>query len=392
MWRGSFAAVLALGMAAATFAQYVFGVLGSFLIDEFSISRSQLGLLTTSAFVVGALCSPAAGSLVDRLGGRRVFLGSMAVVGLAIVGMAVAPSFALMLVFAGVAGVALCCCNPMTNKLIAAHLRPGERGITMGLKQAGVQIGAFLIGVLVPSLAAAVGWRFALASTIVMPLVAAIAAFSLIERERDLPPQEIGSKTGSLEDIVWWVTAYAVLMGAGVATIGTYLPLYAYEQLGFSVGTAGLVIGAMGAIGIPSRVVWGWVGERYGRFALPLALMGIGSAVATVLVIGAGSERSWLLWPAVVLFGATAVTWNVVGMLAIVAEVDTGAAGLASGYVQTGFYSGFVVSPPLFGYLADRTGEYTRGWACVACVFVLATGLAFVWEASDRRRLRDVAA
>lgn len=382
LWRGSFAAVLAIGMAAATFAQYVFGVLASFLIDDFSISRSQLGFLTTAAFVVGAVTSPPAGKLVDRIGGRRVFLGSMAVVGIATLGMALAPSYPVILAWASVAGIALSCCNPTTNKLIADHLAPGTRGVTMGFKQAGVQIGAFVVGFAIPTLATTFGWRVALASTVVMPLLAAFGGVGLISRDRTSADESEIRRTGDLKGIVWWMTAFAVLMGAGVSTIGTYLPLYAHEQLDFSVGTAGFVVGAIGAIGIASRIVWGWNAERRGHFALPLALMGFGSVLAMVLVIGADSVRSWLLWPAVVLIGGTAVTWNVVGMLAIVAEVDNRAAGLASGYVQTGFYSGFVLSPPLFGYLVDHNDDYTLGWLVVAALFALAMCLALAWHKS----------
>jgi MFS family permease len=385
LWRGSFAAVLAIGMAAATCVQYVFGVLATFLIGDFSISRSQLGLLTTSAFVVGAIASPVAGKLVDRIGGRRVFVGSMGVVALAVLGMALAPTYPVMVAWSGLVGAALSCCNPMTNKLIAAHLARGERGMIMGLKQAGVQIGAFVVGFALPGLATTFGWRTALAATVLLPALATVGALRLIAP--DATPQGIREvrTTGDLHGVVWWMTAYAVLMGIGVSTISTYLPLYAHEQLDFSAGTAGLVVGVTGAIGILSRIVWGWAAERGGRFAFALVLMGIGSVVATVLIAVAESGRSWLLWPAVILIGGTAVTWNVVAMLAIVAEVDTKAAGLASGYVQTGFYSGFVLSPPLFGYLVDRTDDYTLGWVGIAALFAVGTGLAMAWHVSESK-------
>jgi MFS family permease len=114
-------------------------------------------------------------------------------------------------------------------------------------------------------------------------------------------------------------------------------------------------------------------------------MMGIGSVAATLLIMGAEAAGSWMLWVAVVLIGATAVTWNVVGMLAILAEVDGRAAGLASGYVQTGFYLGFVFSPVLFGYLVDRTDEYTLGWLGVAGVFTAATGIALAWYVTRAR-------
>jgi MFS family permease len=378
-------------MAAGTAAQYVFGVLATFLIEEFDLSRSQIGLLTTAAFIVGAIGSPIAGRLVDRIGGRRVFVAAMAVVVVSIVAMASAPTYLVLLLGAAAAGIALCCCNPTTNKLIAESLPPGDRGVIMGFKQAGVQMGAFAIGFVVPTLATAWGWRTALSTTIVLPLAAAGGAIWLVARDPVGSDGHGENRTGDLEPTVWWTSAYAVLMGAGVATIGTYLPLYAHERLGFSVRAAGVVVGVTGVTGIASRIVWGWGAARQGRIALPLAVLGAGSVAAIVLVMAADFAGSWLLWAGALLLGATAGSWNVVGMLAIVAEVDNRAAGLASGYVQTGFYSGFILSPVLFGLIVDRTGEYTLGWAAAVAVFAAATCLALLWR-SRRARNRRAAA
>jgi predicted MFS family arabinose efflux permease len=306
--------------------------------------------------------------------------------------MAAAPNFLLMIVGAGLAGVALGCCNPTTNKLIAGNLPAGERGVIMGFKQAGVQFGAFFVGLVIPTLATAFDWRPALASIIVVPLLVIVATLKLIPPDPASPGELPIRTTGELHGTVWWMMGYAALMGAGVAILGGYLPLYAHERLGYSVQSAGIVVGVIGGIGIVSRIGWGWGAERRGSFAMPLVMMGAGSVAATLLIIGAGAVGSWMLWAAVVLIGATAVTWNVVGMLAIVAEVDGRAAGLASGYVQTGFYSGFVGSPVLFGYAVDRTGEYTIGWLAVAGVFAAATVLALAWHMSRARQTRVTSA
>src|SRR5918996_3072149 len=78
-WRAGFASILAVAMATGTLSQFAFGVLAPFIRDEFEISRFQLGMLTTAMFAVGALGSLPTGRLVDRFGGRRVLVVSMAV-------------------------------------------------------------------------------------------------------------------------------------------------------------------------------------------------------------------------------------------------------------------------------------------------------------------------
>lgn len=373
-------------MAASTFVQFFFGNLAAFLLDEFGVSRSRLGLLTTVAFVVGGLGSLPAGHLVDRLGGRKVLVGLLGLVIVATLGMALSPSFGAMLLGAALAGGALAGCNPTTNKLIADHTEPGERGWIVGIKQAGVQFGAFFTGAILPVTAVALGWRLALAVTIVVPVIALAAALLLIPSDSGSSKHpRPGADRASLSSTVWWMTAYAALMGAGVAAIGAWIPLYAQEGVGMSVNSAGVIAAAIGLIGIVSRVGWGWGTERIGQFSMPLAVMGFGSTFASLLLIAAPGTSSLLLWVAAVIFGATAVTWNAVGMLAIVAEVDSDAAGTASGFVLSGFYAGFVVSPILFGYSVDRTGAYVWGWGGIALVFSAATVVALAWDASRRR-------
>lgn len=376
-------------MAASTFVQFFFGNLAPFLLDEFAVSRSRLGLLTTVAFVVGGLGSLPAGHLVDRVGGRKMFVGMLGLVIVSTLGMALAPSFGAMLFGAALAGGALAACNPTTNKLIAAHTAPGERGWIVGIKQAGVQFGAFFTGALLPATAVALGWRLAMAVTIGVPAAAIASVFLLIPRDSGtLEDPRSGTERMTLTSTVWWMTAYAALMGAGVAAIGAWIPLYAQEGVGLSVNTAGAIAATIGLVGIASRVAWGWGTERIGQFSMPLAVMGLGSAVASLLLIAASGTGPWLLWVAAVLFGATAVTWNAVGMLAIVSEVESDAAGIASGLVLSGFYAGFVVSPILFGYSVDRTGAYTWGWGGISVVFSAATVVALTWDASRRKDSR----
>ncbi|MGH2819930.1 MAG: hypothetical protein ACRDJ5_04675, partial [Actinomycetota bacterium] len=69
-----------------------------------------------------------------------------------------------------------------------------------------------------------------------------------------------------------------------------------------------------------------------------------------------------------------------IGMLALIAEVGGRQAGRAAGYVLGGFYGGFVLTPPLFGYSVDVTGGYGIGWTGIGALFAVATVLAGAWH------------
>lgn len=379
--RARFAGALSGIMAVATFSQISFGILAGYLLEEFAITRSQLGLLTTALFIVGALGSPPAGRFVDMWGGRRVALAAMAIATAGVWAMAAAPSFLLIIVGASLAGLALASGNPTTNSLVAAHISSGERGVTMGVKQAGVQVGGFGIGIVLPWVAEQVGWRWAMASLGLVSILVLIAIVFVIppdERVKEAPG--VARERGPMEASVWWMTAYALLMGAGVAGISAYLPLYSQEEVGLSVGGAGLLVSAMGAVGIASRITLGWVTEHFGHIEVFLLLMAVGSVLGSAMVLLAAPSAPWLLWAAAITFGVSAITWNTVGMIAVLAEVGPEDAGRASGYVQSAFYAGFAASPVVLGYSIDATDDYRIAWLSVTIAFALAAVVAGLWR------------
>jgi predicted MFS family arabinose efflux permease len=293
----------------------------------------------------------------------------------------------LILVGSALSGVALAACNPTTNKLISAYVARSHRGIVTGIKQSGVQMSAFIVGIAIPSLAGAIDWRWALAVTAVAPIATIAAAFVFLPHDpaRASTAGVTGEEREPLGPTVRWMAVYSLLMGAGVAATTTYLPLYANEEVGMSAGAGGFLIAMIGLIGVASRIGWGWGADRLNRVAVPMAIMAIGAFVAMALMLAAPSAGPWVLYVSSVLFGLTAVSWNSIAMLAVIAEVETQDAGRASGYVLMGFYLGFVVSPVLFGHSVDETGSYVLGWGSLALLFLLSLVVTMSWSRAHRR-------
>lgn len=384
--RLAFGAMLALMMGTGTYAGYAFGVLAPDWRDAFGLTRFEIGLLTTAFFLVGGTLSLVAGAAVDRLGARRVMLVAVAASGGALLGMALAPGYAVLLAMAALAGVGLAAGNPVTNKLVAVHIAPGERGLIMGGKQSGVQVGAFVAGAFLAPLAVALGWRTALGGSALLPLAAILLALAIIPPDRrPAPGDRADGRAGPLSHGVYWLAAYAFLMGSGVATINAYLPLYLVERAGASLELAGSVAATIGLVGIGSRIAWGWASERMRHYAIPLLILGLLAVVAVLLVVAVESVGLWLAWPAAALFGASAVTWNAVGNLAVITSSGTARAGRATGILTFGFYIGFVASPVLFGWLVDRGVAYGTAWLLVAGVFAATILVIGAWRRSDAR-------
>ncbi|MEX2374420.1 MAG: MFS transporter, partial [Dehalococcoidia bacterium] len=375
--RGAFATALVLAMGTGTFPGFAFGVLGPSLVTELGLSRVELGLLTTVFFTIGGFGSLSAGRAVDRIGARRIMVAAFAAVAAALVAIAGAPSYPWLLVAAGAAGFSLAAGNPTTNKAVAEHLPPGSRGLTMGAKQAGVQLGAFIAGVLLAPAATMWGWRQALLTSALVPVLGIGLTLLAVPADQSENVRGKREPRTKLPRIVHDLAIYAFLMGAAVAAVNAYLPLYAVERLAMSLPTAGAVAATIGFVGMVSRVLWGWGSERLASYAIPLMVLSFGATVAIGAVLFAPALGAWVLWPAAVVFGATAVTWNSVGMLALLDRVNSADAGRASGIVLFGFYTGFVPSPLVFGAIVDVSDNYDIAWTVVLSVLVLAGALVF---------------
>lgn len=370
-----FALLLALTMGTGTFPGFAFGVLGPDLIAEFGLSRAGLGVLTTAHFAVGGLGSTLAGRATDHLGARRTMLIAFALVAGAQVAMAASGAFGWLLVAAAAAGVSLAAGNPATNKAVSQHLPPGRRGLTMGVKQAGVQLGAVLAGTVAAPLAAGFGWRTALLVSTVVPVAGLVLTPLLVPPDPAPPARSDGHRAAPLPRAIRRLAVYAFLLGAAAGAFNAYLPLYAVERLGTTTTRAGAIAAAVGATGVVSRILWGWLAERLSSYRLPLTGMAFGAVVAVASVLAGPRLGVAAVWFGAILFGATAVTWNAVGMVAVIGEVESDDAGRASGLVLFGFYTGFVPSPVVFGALVDATGSYGASWLLV----MLLLAAAGVW-------------
>lgn len=366
-------------MGVATFIGFVIGVLAPLLVEDLAMSRSELGALTTVLYLVGGFGSPLAGHLADRLGGRRVLIALFVAGAGATASVAFAPSYAWLIVAMAVAGLALAAGNPVTNKLVAAHIPAGEQGVLMGVKQAGVPMGKFLAGVVMPAAALWLGWRPAVLLGLVIPLAGLVSALVLLPADQGAVTSRAERRNRPLNPAVRRLAVYAFLMGTGVAVMNVYLPLYAHDELGMTVTAAGAVASLTGIVGVASRILWGRLTDRMVEVAPTLGAIATSSALAAGLLIAAPWWGSWSVWVAALVFGAATLGWIVVGMVGVVAVTDPRDAGRASGQVLLGFYTGFVSSPMVFGWIVDRTGEYAPGWALVTVAFVGATLLSPWW-------------
>ncbi len=377
--RRGFAGLLLLAMGLSTFTASVIGIIASFLIEDFGLTRRDIGTIVAINVLAGGLASPAAGRFADRIGSTRAVV---VVFALSAAGFA-ATSIASGLVFLALAGIlgglAQSGANPATNKAIATHVAPGSRGVITGVKQSGVQAAIFAGGVVVPVIAERFGWRAALAGAAVVALAAIPVALAMFPADGARGGEPGSAPAGrALPVAVWWLTGYGFLLGASGAA-GVFIPLFAEESLDLGVRAGGLAAAVVGLAAVVGRIAWALYTERRANHVAALGWIAALAAVAAALMLAAPRMGAVWMWLGAVVLGAGSSSWNAVGMLAVIDLVGPAAAGRASGRVLFGFLVGLAVAPGVYGQTVDSTGSYDVMWAASLALGLIALGVTAVW-------------
>ena len=148
---------------------------------------SAIGLVVGTAGLVGALASPGAGPLGDRLGLRRVLVGTLLIGGISVAVMPAAPSVVTLTVVAVAFGATNAGVQAMVFALMAVETPPERRSATLNL----VLLPLYMAGIIGPGLAAAV------AGTVGVPPIYPIAGGVMVASA--LVVGAVGARSGGAQ-------------------------------------------------------------------------------------------------------------------------------------------------------------------------------------------------
>lgn len=354
--------VTALTMAVSTFPFVVFSVLAADLIDEFSISRAQLGILAMGTGLIGALSAPFWGRVTDRIGPYRATSTVLVLGAVTLLGLSVSPTYIVLFLAALITGIPNGWSNPATNSLIVDTVPSGLRGVVTGVKQSGVQVGTFLGGALLPLLAVSLGWRWAAALFVVIPVAGLLGLSG--RRPAGHQPISVKPPKQPLPRSVVWLAVYGTVSGLATSAMFVFLPLFAEEDQLWTAQAAGSLIAVIGLVGIGARILWSRASETRIGHGRTLRILAFSSTIAAILLALAATDvlPSWVLVLAAILFASGSIAWNAVGMLAVMDFAPPAIVGRSTGVVLLGFLLGYATGAPIMGFSVDTLGSYAPGW------------------------------
>ena len=344
--------------------------------------------LTILFLVVGAcaiVSMQVCGRLSDRLGARRVALVMIVPLVVAMVGFALAPSYAVLLG----AGVAMGLGNggiDVTMNAVAVQVEKGRPRPLMSFFHGTWSVGNLISAGAVVLLARLTGWDGPQTIFVVGLAVAAVGVVVLIVAWRIVPETDVVSHTSATGEktrippaaYLLGLMAIAFGMGEGTASDWSGIHLTQVANVDPTVGSAAVTVMAAGMAAI--RLVGDFLVARFGR----RAVVRFGGACAAIgYIIGATMSSLPVLL----------IGWGLVGLgMGLIAPQVYAVAGHTAGgrglaVVVTFGYAAFLITPAVIGALMAAIGiQHTMALPAILLLGLLA--LARVLPPKDEDSLQ----
>jgi sugar phosphate permease len=363
---------------------------------ELGLSLTEVGVIVSLVNIGVVASGILAGKAADRFGERLIIAYGTMAGGLIVMMIYFTTSFFSLVPVLLLLGAPFGSATPAGSKAVAGWFERRERGTAISIRQTGVPVGGAIAALVLPSLALAYGWRFALALIGVIAIGVGVAVLKLYKEPAAQPVQRVETPIGGIMDIVrrkdiWAVTLYAsILAGCQWCYLG-YIELYLTEDIDFPLVLAAAMLAGGQILGAVGRIVSGLASDRFflGRRKPVLVMLGsLAIVVALVTIFLTPGTPRWTVAVIVAFFGFATMSWQGIYLTLVTEIAGVRMAGQAIGLTNTVVFFGIVCLPPVFGTIADYTASYQMAWGWLALVIAVPLGFFLtVKESGDSESL-----
>jgi MFS transporter, FSR family, fosmidomycin resistance protein len=379
--------LIAIAHGTSHFFQLMLPPLFPWLMRDFSLSYTQVGLLTTTFFVISGIGQALAGFAVDRIGAVRVLLFGVAALVAAALLLSVSSSYTMLLATAALAGTGNSIFHPADFTILNHRVGQARLGHAFSMHGLGGNLGWAAAPVVMAGLTSILGWHAAaVAATVVGSTV--FAALWLRRRTLQDQPESIATDHASAgapaiaagyfaflsSGPVWLSFAFFLVTTMAFGILQNYAPAILSHVYGVSLvlANSGLTAYLLGSGA--GMIVGGFLAERGDR----LVAAALGFAALMSAVLASGAMPTLALWPLMTAMGfgvgMAGPGRDLLVRRAATSRFGRGSFGRVYGFVYSGLDTGQALSPVLFGPLLDA-GHFRQ--ALVAVALLQASGLVF---------------
>ena len=370
-------ALVGLSHGTSHFFHLMLPTLFPWLMRDFSLSFTDVGLLTTTFFVISGVGQALAGFIVDRVGGWRVLCFGVGMLAVSAVVLGLATSYPWLLLSATLAGVGNSIFHPADFTLLNQRVNRPRLGHAFSIHGVSGNVGWAVAPIFMAGLTSAFGWHIAGFGA---AAVGTTVFTTLCLRRRALADGEglIASRVATDEasdrsghfaflasGAVWLSFAFFLLTTMAFGILQNYAPAILSHVYGVSliVASGGLTAYLVGSG--TGMLAAGFLRDRADRMVAPA----LGFAAVMAAVLASGAMPSAALWPLMVSLGF-GVGFAGPGRDLLVRGAATSRFGRSSfgriyGFVYSGLDTGQALSPIVFGPMLDA-GHFRRPLVAIA--------------------------
>lgn len=362
--------------ATATLITYGVGAFALFWKEEYSLTNMQSGLLVSVVNIGPLFCMLFVGRLLDRYNEKLLITISSFLLGGSLLLTNIVNEFTGLLFVLLLVGAFYSVSQPGGSKVIIKWFSKENRGLAMGIRQAGIPIGGMLAGVLIPFLT--IKYNVAYAINIIACICIIGGFLFFIFYKEPYVQEKVREECIKLS---FWMQLKAVMckkelypiyitgicmISLQMVLVGHFIKFLVMEQ-SITPILAGKVFSIVFFSGMIGRVVLAAVSDLLykGNRSTPLFIVVcISIGFILIFVISIHTITGGVLYGVSALLGFFSIGWFSLFMVEVAESASEESVGMTVSFALTLNQIAIIVAPVLFGYIVDEKG-YTYAWLCI---------------------------
>jgi MFS family permease len=390
--------------------RYSFGLFFIAILGEYGWGRGETAGAFSLAMVVHALFALVTGTLIDRVGPRKLFPLGAALLALGLVAASRISTIGHFYLFYGVViAISINTMSYTPHMALISRWFIRKRGLASGLVLSGMGVGVMVLAPVTQFLIDNLGWRSALLVLAGLVLVVLVPMTALFQRSS---PDEVGqhpdgvvpepgarnpsraSETPEVKTENWilkealctrpfWALFLVTFCnGLLINTMLVHQTIYLVD-VGHSQILAASILGLVGLLGSVGGILFGLFSDRFGREIAYTLGSTLALAGALFLPFVGDTTHLWMLYGFAVLYGlgygsTPSLTASKTGDL-----FPGSSLGRIMSTQAISFGSGGAIGPYVGGYFYDKMGNYFYPFLLVLLSIVV--GIIGIWMAVPTR-------
>lgn len=355
-----------------------------FIIEKFSLSLTQAGLLST-VMQIPALLNPYIGQLADRISVRYFIILAPMLTAVPMSLLGLAPHYGVVMVLLFLTGISVSMFH-VPAPVMVYRIAGNKTGRGMSFYMTGGELARTVGPIAIIAVVSLLGFDGYYPVMLVGILASAVMFFKF----KDIPLAVKHSETPSIlktcremKKVLGPLSAIVLFRGFMHASLGAFLPLYIIQTTN-DLWLAGISLSVYEAAGVVGILTIGPLSDLFGRKKMLLFCLVV-APIALLLFI---HSSSWLQFPFLILTGFSLLSTTPV-MLAMIQEFSEDGSSSANGlFMMISFLARSAVVV-LVGFVADQIGLEKTYTFCAIVGFLGIPFVLTIKKANNEKLIKD---